>query len=186
LNNVIKEGFGLCFHTPNALHARFLTPEIARLMVEAGFQSFFLGFESGSSDWLNKTGGKLSPDDFSAAVAALRRAGARHITAYLMIGHPDAEEQELTASMHYAHRQGARILLSEFAPVPGTFDGERCRPWADLDEPLSHNKTAFTIRRLGLDCVNRLKASCRELNSKVPPARRGPRVNDSGMTEVSE
>ena len=69
--------------------------------------------------------------------------------------------------MHFAHEQGLRILLSEFAPVPGTVDGERCREWVDLDEPLAHNKTAFTIRRLGADEVKRLKSLCRSLNSTL-------------------
>ena len=59
-------------------------------------------------------------------------------------------------------------MLSEFAPVPGTVDGERCRKWVDLDEPLSHNKTAFTLRRLGTDHVNRLKTLCRKLNADLP------------------
>jgi hypothetical protein len=34
-----------------------------------------------------------------------------------------------------------------------------------LVNPLSHNKTAFTTRRLGADCLNNLKALTRELNA---------------------
>jgi hypothetical protein len=37
----------------------------------------------------------------------------------------------------------------------------------DPDEPLSHNKTAFTIRRLGDERVNRLKDLARSLNSSL-------------------
>jgi pyruvate-formate lyase-activating enzyme len=166
LEGVLAEGLQLALHTPNALNVRLLTPELAQLMVRAGFRSFFLGLESASSSWLQKTGGKLSADEFAAAVSALRRAGARAVTAYVIIGHPDTEEQEVETAMHFAHKQGARILLSEFAPIPGTLDGERCRKWADLDEPLCHNKTAFTIRRLGAERVNRLKILCRTLNQQ--------------------
>ena len=53
-------------------------------------------------------------------------------------------------------------MLSEFAPIPGTPDGESCRAFTELEEPLNHNKTAFTSRFLGPDRVNRLKALARE------------------------
>src|SRR5581483_1580503 len=46
LDAVLRQNFRFSFHTPNALNARFITPDIARQMVRAGFQSFFLGFES--------------------------------------------------------------------------------------------------------------------------------------------
>jgi hypothetical protein len=174
LEGVIRERLPLSFYTPNALNVRLLTPEIAQLMVRAGFRSFSLGFESESAHWMAKTGEKGSSDEFAAAVDHLRRAEAESIIAYIILGHPDADEQEVENSMHFAHRLGARIMLSEFAPVPGTVDGERCRKWVDLDEPLSHNKTAFTLRRLGADHVNRLKTLGRNLNSNLPQNPQNP------------
>jgi hypothetical protein len=68
--------------------------------------------------------------------------------------------------MHFAHRLGIRLMLSEFSPIPGTPDGERCRQWVDLDEPLWHNKTVFAHLRLGGAEVQRLKALCRQLNQR--------------------
>ncbi len=167
LDGVAQGGLPLSFHTPNALHVRLLTPEVARLMVRGGCRSFFLGYESVSSEWMKRTGDKGSPDEFAAAVSSLREAGAEYAAAYMILGHPDSDAQQLEASMRFAHDTGARVVLSEFAPVPGTEDGERCREWANLDEPLSHNKTAFTIRRLGEERVNRLKSLCRELNQRL-------------------
>ena len=58
-------------------------------------------------------------------------------------------------------------MLSEFSPIPGTPDGEQCRRWIDLDEPLWHNKTAFTICRLGSAEVKRLKRLTLELNARL-------------------
>src|SRR5262249_51652793 len=46
LEAVLGEDLNLSFHTPNALNARFITREIAQLMVRGGFKTFFLGFES--------------------------------------------------------------------------------------------------------------------------------------------
>ncbi len=167
LQGVIREQLPLSFHTPNALNVRLMTPEIAGLMVRAGVRSFFLGFESGDAAWLQNTGGKASVDEFSKVVSVLRDAGATSITAYIIIGHPDDDSQRVEDAMRIAHQHGVRILLSEFSPIPGTADGERCRAWTDLDEPLCHNKTAFTLRRLGAQRVRRLKDLCREINGSL-------------------
>jgi radical SAM superfamily enzyme YgiQ (UPF0313 family) len=157
VNTVIGGGATVRFHTPNALNARFVTPELARRMVKAGFASFFLGFESGAQAWQTATGGKISADEFEAAVNYLREAGASAISAYIIAGHPDEEAQEPENSIRLAHNLGVRVMLAEFSPIPGTVDGEKCAPWIDLAEPLSHNKTAFAMRRLGADRLNRLK-----------------------------
>jgi pyruvate-formate lyase-activating enzyme len=164
LEAVLRQDFDVAFHTPNALNARFITPEIARLMVRAGFKTFFLGFESKDYQWQRKTGGKVYSEEFADAVRALREAGAYYIAAYVIIGHPDSEGQNVEASIRFAAEQGAHVMLSEFAPIPGTPDGESCGAYTCLDEPLNHNKTAFTSRFLGAKRVNDLKALCREVN----------------------
>jgi radical SAM superfamily enzyme YgiQ (UPF0313 family) len=164
LETVLSQDLRVSFHTPNALNARFTTPDIARLMVRAGFKTFFLGLESDAYEWQRKTGGKVYSDEFADAVRALRDAGATSITAYIIIGHPDSQEQSLEASIRFAAAQGARVMLSEFAPIPGTPDGEACRRLTELDEPLNHNKTAFTLRFLGSERVDALKNLCRKVN----------------------
>jgi len=82
-------------------------------------------------------------------------------TVMIIIGHPESEGQNVEDSIRFAAAQGARVMLSEFAPIPGTPDGESCRAYTNLDEPLNHNKTAFTLRALGGETVNRLKALAR-------------------------
>jgi radical SAM superfamily enzyme YgiQ (UPF0313 family) len=169
LNAVIENRCPVRFHTPNALHARFITPDLARLMVRAGFTSFFLGFESGAPEWQYSTGGKVFSDELETAVTCLRRAGAEYVATYLIVGHPDSDGQDPEASMRLAHGRGTRVLLSEFSPVPGTPDFRRSLPWIDPKEPLSHNKTAFALRRLGADNLNRLKGLGHSLNANLNP-----------------
>jgi pyruvate-formate lyase-activating enzyme len=164
LEAIIKSNVAACFHTPNALNARFITPDLSRMMVRAGFAGFFLGFESSSPSWQATTGGKIHAHEFEAAVRYLKEAGALSITTYLIVGHPDSDRQDLEQSIHLAHQCGTRVLLSEFSPVPGTVDGLKSGQWANMDEPLSHNKTAFAIRRLGADYVNRIKQLSHTLN----------------------
>ena len=169
LRQVMQRGLEAHFHTPNALNARFITKDMARCMVQAGFRTFYLGFESSAYTWQRHTGGKVYAHELEQAVEHLVRAGAdiRQITAYLIMAHPQTDQQDVEASMHFAHGLGLRLMLSEFSPIPGTPDGERCRQWIDLDEPLWHNKTAFPLVLLGAAEVQRLKALCRALNSRL-------------------
>ena len=167
LKSVINERISVRFHTPNALNARFMTPELARLMTRAGFASFFFGLESSAVAWQTATGGKVSGDEFSAAVKCLRYAGARYVAAYIIVGHPDSEIQALEESMQFACDCGAKIILSDFSPIPGTEDGKKSERWADMKEPLSHNKTAFAFRRLGANYLVRVKSLSHSLNARA-------------------
>jgi hypothetical protein len=69
--------------------------------------------------------------------------------------------------MFFANSLGIKVMLSEFSPIPGTPDGEYCRSWVDLEEPLWHNKTAFVIQRLGNMEINRLKNLAGRLNRRL-------------------
>jgi radical SAM superfamily enzyme YgiQ (UPF0313 family) len=166
LREVIRWGIRVNLHTPNALNARFVTAELADLMVQAGFKTFYLGFESASQQWQQCTGGKVLSQELAQSVKYLLAAGAdpTNVTAYQILGHPDSDLQELEASMRFVHSLGIRGMLADFSPIPGTADGETCRRWVDMNEPLMHNKTAFPIIRLGFDEVNRLKDLQRQLN----------------------
>ncbi len=167
LKEIIRTQIQVSFHTPNALNARFVTSELAKLMVKSGFANFFFGLESSNAHWQRDTGGKVNPDEFESAVKYLKEAGAESIVTYIILGHPDTERQNLEASMQFAHKCGAKVMLSEFSPIPGTMDGNKCEPWTDPNEPLSHNKTAFAIRRIGPDHLNELKAISHKLNSEL-------------------
>ena len=172
LEAVERRNSGIELHTPNALNARFVTEEVAQAMTAAGFGSFYLGFESSSYEWQRKTGSKVYSSELADAVDRLLRAGASpdQITAYLIIAHPTGDQQQVEESMHFAREIGIRVMLSEFSPLPGTPDGETCRKWVDLDEPLWHNKTVFPLVLLGQEEVNRLKGLARQLNQTLLPA----------------
>lgn len=169
LRESIRRGANVNYHTPNALNARFISEELAELMVEAGFKVIYLGFESSEYEWQKKTGGKVYSFELERAVENLCAAGAdiANICAYLIVAHPNARTQNVEASMRFASSLGIRVMLSEFSPIPNTPDGEACRRWVNLDEPLYHNKTAFPIFFLGADEVNRIKLLARELNGSL-------------------
>jgi hypothetical protein len=176
LKTVLCREIEVNFHTPNALNARFIDRELAQLMVRAGFKNFYLGFESATFAWQKKTGGKVYSAELARAAENLVNAGAEPsaLHAYLIAGHPNADEQRVDDSIQLAHSLGIRVMLSEFSPIPNTPDGEQCRRWVDLDEPLWHNKTAFTALRLGVAEVNRLKRLVNELNHRLKPKMPNP------------
>jgi hypothetical protein len=166
---VIEKGTKVNFHTPNGLHSRFIDAELAKLMVRAGFKTFHLGFEIASGDWQKQTGSKVFSDELASSAKFLLSAGANPagITAYQILGHPHSSPAQMEDSMRLANSLGIRIMLSDFSPIPGTPDGQYCRKWIDLAEPLNHNKTAFAITLWGNDQVNRLKKLCKKLNNKI-------------------
>ena len=169
LDEVVTRNVKVNFHAPNALNARFMTAELAQLMVRAGFKTFYLGFESASVRWQKRTGSKVFSEELAGAVECLTVAGAEpsNVTAYQILGHPHIGIQELETSMRFVQSLGIRGTLADFSPIPGTPDGEHCRKWVNMDEPLMHNKTAFPIILLGFDESNRLKDLQRKLNRSI-------------------
>lgn len=169
LEEILKRDIKANFHTPNALNARFLTKELAKLMVRAGFRTFYFGFESNSLRWQKKTGSKVFSAELAEAVEHLKAAGAdpNNITAYQLLGHPQIDIQQLEDSMRFVNSLGIRGMLADFSPVPGTVDGDYCGKWVDMAEPLMHNKTAFPIILLGFEETNRPKDLQRALNHSL-------------------
>ncbi len=169
LNEVIKRKIKINFHTPNALNARFITEELAKLMVAAGFKTFYIGFESTSRQWQEKTGCKVDSNELKSAIDNLEKAGAdkKNITVYQILGHPFGDIQALEESMRFVQSLGVRGMLADFSPIPGTPDGDYCSKWVDMSEPLMHNKTAFPVILLGFDESNRFKDLQRKLNRTI-------------------
>jgi len=179
LQALIRKEIQVNLHTPNALNARFVNRELAALMITAGFKNIYLGFESSAYEWQKKTGGKVYSDEFKRAVEHLIDAGAdaRRLHAYIIMGHPTAREQNVEESMRFANSLRVRVMLSEFSPIPGTPDGRACSRYVDLDEPLWHNKTAFTAMFLGPQESNRLKTLAAQLNQSLNNLRKQYKPN---------
>lgn len=169
LEHIKQKGTHINLHTPNALNARFLTPQAAERMVSAGFKTFYIGFESSNSRWQRQTGSKVFSDELSQAVKNLKAKGVpgSRITAYQILGHPAGERQDLENSMRFVNSLGVRGMLADFSPIPDTPDGELAGKTVDMAEPLNHNKTSFPIRKLGFDEVNRLKEIQKRLNQQI-------------------
>lgn len=166
---------GSCrFHTPNGVHAREITPEVARVMYRAGFGTVRLGLETADPEEQKRTGGKITNDEFERAAGALKQAGftGREVAAYLLVGLPGQSPEDILASIRFVHRLGIQVRLSEFSPIPCTAEtgaGEEFRERDEEEEPLLHNNSFFSARSLREPWVTleKLKEQARAGNRRL-------------------
>jgi radical SAM superfamily enzyme YgiQ (UPF0313 family) len=146
LEYVAELDLNLRFHTPNAVHVREVTPEIARLMYRTGFRTIRLGLETSDSTLHRDLDNKICEGDFEQAVRSLQKAGFSNsdIGAYILIGLPGQSVDSVMETIDFVANTGAIPYLSEYSPIPHT------DLWAEAvshskyplsSEPLFHNNT---------------------------------------------
>lgn len=148
LEEVLKRNLKVRFHTPNALHARFITIEVAKLLKISGFVTIRLGLER-VEDRLDE---KVTLSEFEEAVSNLKKAGftPRELGAYLLYGLPEEDFEKVERALNYLYELRVSPYLSEFSPIPGTplFDeAEKSSRYPLSEDPLFTNKSAFPALR---------------------------------------
>jgi radical SAM superfamily enzyme YgiQ (UPF0313 family) len=146
LEKLARLDLDLRFHTPNALHVREITSDVAELLRRAGFRTIRLGLETSDMVLHKSLDRKVSEGDFERAVGFLLRKGfpARDIGAYILAGLPDQSIESVLESIDFAAAAGANPYVAEYSPIPNTPLWERAvaRSAYDLaSEPLFHNNT---------------------------------------------
>ncbi len=168
MREIIRRGLDCDFHCPNGLHLREVNAEVAGLLYRARFRTIRFGLETVCEKRQESTGGKVTNEALRFAAAYLREAGYRpeDIGVYLLCGLPHQEEQEIRESIDFVKSCGARPILAEFSPIPGTPIWEEAldaSPYPIADEPLFHNNTLLPCRspNLTLEVYQALKRRCR-------------------------
>jgi hypothetical protein len=169
LTGALSQGLAVRFHTPNGLHARGITLDLAKLMRRAGVTTVRLSLETIEPDRQRTTGGKVTTDDFARAVTHLRSAGYTSDTlgAYILAGLPDQPLAEVEDTVNYVHGLGVQAKLALFSPIPGTPDGDRVLAF-DAD-PLLHNNTVYPyLKGIGyLRELQRIKQVAKDGNTAL-------------------
>ncbi len=170
LKMVIREKLNVRFHTPNALHARYIDKDTALLMKKAGFETIYLGFEFSDYEKQKEFGGKVFTYEFDRAVENLISAGfkEKNITAYVLMGLPGQSVEEVKRSLIHVNSLGIRSMLSEFSPIPGTPLGDRAIKEYELNDLLLTNCSVFPLISMGEDAVKYLKSLKNRLNENLP------------------
>jgi radical SAM superfamily enzyme YgiQ (UPF0313 family) len=147
LEELARRGVSFRFHTPNGLHARFITQEVARWLKQASFATLRLGVETaapGGRRWDQK----LQEGELESALRYLQEAGFRReeIGVYLLLGLPGQADEEVAASIRRVRELGATPVLALYSPIPGTAlwpEALASSPY-DLEiEPLYQNNSLF-------------------------------------------
>ena len=170
LEKVIKERLSLRFHTPNALHARFIDEETAYIMKKAGFSTIYLGFEFQDERLQKKMGGKVYTYEFDRAVNNLLQAGFKResITGYVFMGILGQSPDEVEKALRHVNFTGIRVMLSEFSPIPRTPLGNKAIKEYGIDDLLLTNCSVFPLISMGEEAVKYLKNLKNRLNASIP------------------
>ena len=164
LRGVVEKKISCRFHAPNALHVRAIDREVADFLHRADFQTIRLGLETSNEALQAETGGKVSNREFRGAVENLKKAGyaGEELGVYLMAGLPGQRVEEVKESIAFVRETGARPILVEYSPIPGTALFEKARKYSPFDiegEPLFQNNSLFPCRWEGFtwDDFRRIK-----------------------------
>jgi hypothetical protein len=147
LEELARRGRTFRFHTPNGLHARLITREVAVWLKRVNFATLRLGVETTALGEA-RLDAKLGAGELEAALAHLKEAGfaPAAIGVYLLMGLPDQEEAEVAASIRRVKELGATPVLAQYSPIPGTALWPRAVATSRYDltaDPLFHNNSLF-------------------------------------------
>ena len=147
LEELQRRGVEFRFHTPNGLHARLLTREVAGWLKRSGFRTLRLGVETAAEE-TPRLDRKLSEGEWQEAVHCLREAGfsREDIGVYLLLGLPHQEDADVEASIRRVRALGATPVLALYSPIPGTalWPAAVAASRYPLEtDPLYHNNSLF-------------------------------------------
>ena len=146
LKEVKKRNLSCQFHCPNGLHLREINEELSVLLYSSGFKTIRFGFETADLERQLKTGGKVKNEELSRAVSHLKNAGYKtaDIGIYLLCGIPGQSAEEVEGSIDFVRACGAKPVLAEYSPIPGTKmwnEAVACSPFDIQEDPIYHNNS---------------------------------------------
>jgi len=147
---LIREKSTVRLHSPNGIHVREITPEIAHLMKQAGVVTIRLSLETASEKRAKDFSNKVTRDEFKAAVKALfhARYTSDDIGAYILVGLPGQTMDEVRDTIEFVFETGVKVRPALFSPVPGTVEFDRAVQAGMVkidDDPVLHNNTLRTV-----------------------------------------
>ena len=147
LEELARRGASFRFHTPNALHARFISREVALWLKRTNFATLRLGAET-AAPGKARLDQKLEAEELQAALNYLQEAGfsQKDIGVYLLLGLPGQEDEEVAASIRQVRKLGSTPVLALYSPIPSTQlwpAALAASPYDLENEPLYHNNSLF-------------------------------------------
>ena len=172
IEGLIDTGIPYKIHSPNGLHCRLISPEIARLMKRGGFEMVRISYEASdtSPEYQKASDNKVSDFHFQNAVTNLKEAGfdLSQVQAYILNGLPGQSLKQMQDSAQAVYNAGVKASLCQYTPIPHTpMFTESCR-LMDIppDEPMLHNNTIMSARASNIsdDDFQKFKNKVQHLN----------------------
>jgi radical SAM superfamily enzyme YgiQ (UPF0313 family) len=169
LEKILSYRLNLRFHTPNAVHARFINEEVAKSLKKAGFKTIRIGLERIE----NRFDNKVSIEEFLQAISYLKSAGfkERELGAYLLYGIPGENFEEVKKSLLFLEKYRVPPHLAEFSPIPGTPFFEIAKQYSRYpleEDPIFHNNTVFpALKKPNWEEIEKLKALARKIRYSI-------------------
>ena len=122
LEKIIETGISVRFHTPNAVHVRYVSDQTADLMYKAGFKTLRLGLETAAFEKRKDFDNKVTADEFMRAVACLKNAGFHkdQVGAYLLAGLPGQRISSVEDSIKTVKQNNITPVIAYYSPIPHT------------------------------------------------------------------
>jgi len=154
LEQIIRAGLNVRFHTPNAIHIRGLSPLAARLMFAAGFKTLRLGLETALFESRKELDRKVTRREFLRAVEALKAAGFEkdQVGAYLLVGLPGQSREAIADSFETVRESGLSPVPAYYSPIPQTALWEQAVASSRYDlnaDPIFTNNAIFPCQKEG-------------------------------------
>ena len=150
LQGLIDAQIPVRLHSPNGLFAGMIDAELATLMYQANFKTVRLSFETSNEQRRKEMYNKISNQGMQQAVSYLTAAGyaPQKLDAYVIMGLPDQDLEEVLGSMIFVNNLGVQIRLASYSPIPGTRDFSRAVAAEQISpdiDPLLTNKSIFPL-----------------------------------------
>ncbi len=171
LEGLLKNKIKIRFHTPNGLFPSMIDDGFANLMYRSGFKTVRLSLETVHPERLKDINFKVTVDDFERCIESLVKAGykRKELESYILYGLTGQSVREVVETMVFAAKNGIKVRLAAFSPIPGTIEWERAITSGELSSDadlLITNKTLLPLRskNFSFDVVNELKKFANIIN----------------------
>ena len=150
LQEIISNDLPVHFHTPNGIQPRDVDDTVAHLMKTSGFRKINLSYETVNKPRQREFCSKVTDDDLRSAVVNLVNNGFKyqHLSAYVLMGLPDQDIQEVVDSILFVYSVGIKVTLASFSPIPGTKYWEESVKSGQLSgkpDPVLTNNSIFPL-----------------------------------------
>ncbi len=188
LQEITDNELSVHFHTPNGIQPREVDDTVARLMKTCGFRKINLSYETVNKLRQREFCSKVTDDDLRFAVTNLVNNGFEYkdLSAYVLMGLPDQEIQEVVDSILFVYSLGIKVSLASFSPIPGTVYWEECVKAGKLSantDPLLTNNSIFPLYKNKYDTFISLRTLINTGNQLISEGK-GPLNQSSFLSQL--